>query len=273
MPCSKCSSSVRENRLAGHLRDVHGPKKTCSQCGAMLTAHTLKKHIRRQHGPPEVKKASKVKKPKRRQITIRSDTITSRPRQFESAPRTTETPKEVPCSQCGQLVRQDVMGSHLVWKCAGRSDTKALPPPGVTYVAHLQFELLPPGAWDPSHVIDYYRQRETATWLGNRQIDVQRIADLIKLNPSRCSVGKKMWLGYILFEFERSAAVALDCPITGNAIYVLSGNWREMLGHSKQTLLTRFANNTTRIIHKGEWQKRVKQTLRRGGRSKVGQRV
>jgi hypothetical protein len=74
-------------------------------------------------------------------------------------------------------------------------------------------------------------------------------------------VGKNKWHGYILFEFDSSLAVVLECPITGNATYILTGNWRTMVTESKRRLLTEFAEHTTRLVHKGDWLIRIKRTL------------
>jgi hypothetical protein len=70
------------------------------------------------------------------------------------------------------------------------------------------------------------------------------------LKPVRCYIGKDSWLGYVVFEFTHSASVVLECPIEGNATYVLSGDWKAMVGHTKAELRHRFANRYTRIVHK-----------------------
>jgi len=99
-------------------------------------------------------------------------------------------------------------------------------------------------------------------WLADRMVDVQRIVRLRSLNPIRCYVGTKMWRGYILFEFDWSGAVVLECPITGNATYVLSGNWRGMLGETKRALNTVYSEFTTKVVHRGDWLFKVRRALR-----------
>ena len=60
---------------------------------------------------------------------------------------------------------------------------------------------------------------------------------------------------------SESGRVVLECPVEGNATYVLSGDWKKMVGHSKFYLRTNFSHNYTKIVHKGDWLARVKTAL------------
>ena len=65
--------------------------------------------------------------------------------------------------------------------------------------------------------------------------------------------GTKQWLGYIVFEFAWSKSAVLECPIEGNATYVLSGDWNRMHGVTKSQLRMQFSHHYTKVVHKGEW--------------------
>jgi len=53
--------------------------------------------------------------------------------------------------------------------------------------------------------------------------------------------------GYILIEFSWSGAVLLECPVVGNATYILWGDWQGMLQLTKDEL--RLKPNCMRVIH------------------------
>lgn len=125
---------------------------------------------------------------------------------------------------------------HLKRDCPGR--------PGIA--AHLPFRLLPPGAWDVDHILEYYRN-EARHWLAGRSIDNERLVRIERLKPRRCSVGTEGYRGYILYEFPWSRAVVLECPINGNATYILRGDWYGMLQRTKSEL--RRNSTCLRVIH------------------------
>ncbi|HEY9625350.1 MAG TPA: hypothetical protein V6C78_33835 [Crinalium sp.] len=131
-------------------------------------------------------------------------------------------------------------------------------------IKRLAFELLPPGSWSINDVIAYYR-REAAyfpTDLAGRAIEWQRLVELKALNPKECYIGTDLWLGYVVFTFNYTSKVVLECPIEGNATYVLSGNWQFMVRHTKQELRKNYPNQYVRVVHKGYWIDRVRDTLR-----------
>lgn len=132
-----------------------------------------------------------------------------------------------------------------------------------TKVERLPFELLPPGTWDLEHVIAYYREAASRfpSDLAGREIEWARLERLKSLKPAKCYVGKESWLGYVVFEFQRSKRVVLECPIKGNAAYVLWGEWKKMVAHTKLFLRTQFPHNYTKIVHKGEWLSRIRAAL------------
>jgi hypothetical protein len=167
-------------------------------------------------------------------------------------------PEYITCDACGREVKRDLMALHLERICPKRHYDDV---PFNVPVTSLPFELLPPGTWKIDDVIKYYEHHETRSSLGGQEIDRQRIISLVTLNPIRCSVGKSKWYGYILFEFDSSSAVVLKCPLTGNATYIITGNWRTMVTESKHRLLTEFPQHSTKVVHKGDWLSRIKRTL------------
>jgi len=112
-------------------------------------------------------------------------------------------------------------------------------------VERLAFELLSPGTRDIDDVIQHYRAqaRNRPDVYSDRVIDYGRLEALKKLRPVKCYVGKELWDGYVVFEFGQTRHVVLECPVEGNATYVLTGDWKRMVGHSKAYLRHEYPNS------------------------------
>ena len=130
-------------------------------------------------------------------------------------------------------------------------------------VERLTFELLRPGTWDIDDVIRHYRAqaRSRPDLYSGRVIDYGRLEALKKLRPVKCYVGKELWDGYVVFEFNQTRHVVLECPVEGNAIYVLTGDWKRMVGHSKAYLRQEYPDSYIKVVHKGDWLDRVRYAL------------
>jgi uncharacterized Zn finger protein (UPF0148 family) len=135
-------------------------------------------------------------------------------------------------------------------------------PTTTAHIHHLDFEVLPPGNWDVEDVIQHFKKLQEnplPEWRG-MVIDWRRIRQIQRLQPTDCYIGKKMWRGYQVYTFRFTPKVVLECPIKGNAIYVLGDNWREMLRFTKQEVRDR--GNPIKVVHKGDWLDRLATALR-----------
>jgi len=83
------------------------------------------------------------------------------------------------------------------------------------------------------------------------------------LEPELRYFGAKSWFGYAVYEFSYSSCVVLECPIEGNATYVLSGDWKKMISLTKAELRKEYADRCARIVHKGDWLDRIRRELRK----------
>ncbi|XHX80648.1 MAG: hypothetical protein RBJ76_12175 [Stenomitos frigidus ULC029] len=177
------------------------------------------------------------------------------------------------CSNCGK--RNRIRPHSLRFKpiCG---DCKAdLPDPyrigeeiwwneGNLPIRRLSFELLPPGSWNIDDVIAYYRReaQNFPTELVSRAIEWQRLVQIKSLRPEECYVGTNLWLGYVVFAFRYTEKVVLECPVEGNATYVLSKNWKYMVRQTKQELRRKYATQYVKVVHRGSWLDRVRSALR-----------
>ncbi len=133
----------------------------------------------------------------------------------------------------------------------------------------LPFVLLPPGSWSIAQVIAHCRKtaHKFTSGVNGQQIRPSRLEEIDLLNPVRCYVGEESWLGYVVFEFSYSNRVVLECPVEGNATYILPQEWRTIVGLTKGELRDQFAKQYTRVFHIGNWISRVAIALRKPSRS------
>lgn len=124
------------------------------------------------------------------------------------------------------------------------------------------WQILPQGHW-PRHLQEFLNAlKSTAVHRGQRYDD-SRIEVLKSLHPSKCYTGAFGAInGYIAFVFPKSGLVALDSPVFGNAVYLLTVTlWEELSKCSKHDLLTNHSVDVVRIIHRGDWVSRLKRRL------------
>jgi hypothetical protein len=128
-------------------------------------------------------------------------------------------------------------------------------------VRKFSFVLLPPSKESIREVIERYRNLTRSHPLMGVDFEWERLEQIEHLNPSARYVGTKSFKGYVVFEFQLSDRVILECPKSGNATYILDENWREMIAGSKRDLRSEYKHHYTRIIHCSDWIHRVKDSV------------
>jgi hypothetical protein len=89
----------------------------------------------------------------------------------------------------------------------------------------------------------------------------ERLEKAFSLGPEACYVGTEEFEGYVVLTFAHTQRALLECPIYGNAIYVLGPDWRRLSKLSKQELLSGRLSGVTKIVHRGDWFNRARLTL------------
>jgi hypothetical protein len=152
--------------------------------------------------------------------------------------------------------RADLVAELVACASSPLDDTGDAEEPGEPIVRELPFTLLPPGSSDVDALMDHYRRQAALQPRNEDQaIDWERLRMIASLRPETCYVGTDRWTGYVLFEFSTTGRSVLECPVEGNATYVLSGDWRPMIGLTKQALRRAYPDRCVRIIHreKANW--------------------
>ena len=123
----------------------------------------------------------------------------------------------------------------------------------------LPWRLLPPGELTNERLRHHYKRLQHRN--PHVRYDMERLEEAFSLEPEACYVGTDEFEGYVVFAFARTQAALLECPVYGNAIYVLGPDWRRLSKMSKQDLLSGRPGGVTKIVHRGDWFRRVKMTF------------
>ena len=82
---------------------------------------------------------------------------------------------------------------------------------------------------------------------------------MLALPRSALLKGRAGFYGYIVLMFDHTDKILLECPVQGNAIYVLDYLEDRLLKMSKQELIE--SSEAKRIVHAGNWYQRLKDEL------------
>lgn len=124
---------------------------------------------------------------------------------------------------------------------------------------HLGWRVLPPGELSAETIRQHYEilQRKNP----DVRYDGERITKALSLRPDEYYVGIDEFEGYIVLTFAHTPRVLMECPVFGNAIYIIESDWKRLSKLSKRELLTNFSGQVTKIVHKGDWFRRAKLEL------------
>ena len=129
-------------------------------------------------------------------------------------------------------------------------------------VSHADWDFLPPGQWGMDQVVAHFEENRTVIESQMGQVvDINRLYEMGTLNPSVAIVGKKGWLGYVTFCFNFTDKVVLECPVEGNAIYILyEADWPRLARRTKAQV-RKSRSFWKKVVHKGAWLERVEKHL------------
>ena len=92
-------------------------------------------------------------------------------------------------------------------------------------------------------------------------VDINRLDRAYSLNPDEVFVGTDEFEGYVVFYFAGAQTAVLDCPVTGNAIYIFDDDWKSLCRLTKYDLLNSRRNRVIRIVHNGAWFSRLRSVV------------
>lgn len=130
-------------------------------------------------------------------------------------------------------------------------------------IKKLSWKLLPKGQWATEQIIQIFKNCnfKGSKWQ-NVEFDETRLRKIQNhLKPSVCYVGEDEFKGYVVFCFDWTEKVVLECPFFGNAIYVINGEWQEITRLSKWEARHKYSKQVTRIVHAETWLNRLRLEL------------
>ncbi len=124
-------------------------------------------------------------------------------------------------------------------------------------VKKLPWKFFPKGEWTVEQIV-----KEFGKYISqNEIIDESRIWKIYEnLRPSDCYISQDGFNRYIVFCFDWTDKVVLECPIYGNAVYIIKDNWKEITKLHKWQ--ARLSHQVTVIHHSDSWFSRLKNNLK-----------
>jgi hypothetical protein len=128
-------------------------------------------------------------------------------------------------------------------------------------VVYSDWDFLPPGKWGIDQIVDHFEENRREIEANGRTVELNRIHEINSLGPTSVMIGKKGWLGYVTFSFAFTEKIVLECPVKGNAVYILSGKDWQRLARKTKAEVRRSRSFWKKVVHKNEWLERVKRHL------------
>ena len=126
-------------------------------------------------------------------------------------------------------------------------------------VKKLPWKFFPKGEWTVDELTKSFSKYVTQ----NETVDEKRLKKIVSdLNPSVCYISEDGFNRYIAFCFDWTEKVILECPIYGNAIYIIKGDWQKIARMSKWEARYEYSKQVTIIRHNETWFERLKSNLK-----------
>jgi hypothetical protein len=145
-----------------------------------------------------------------------------------------------------------------------RKVKRAFEPGTAVPTREVGWRFLPPGEVSDEDLLRHYDYRQRRNPLV--RYDLDRIRKALSLGPNGRWVEREKFGDYIVFTYPFTSSALMECPIVGNAIYVLHSDPERWSGTPKQELIAEAdrGGEVTRILHQGGWFERVKKELGAG---------
>ena len=127
-------------------------------------------------------------------------------------------------------------------------------------IIDLNWEILPPGDYpwaQLSALMDKILKNKPRTHL---ELMKDNLNHIYGFAPDFRAFGQAGFNGYVVLGFRAKNIYVLESSVPDNATYVFSSDWEDLTKQTKSTIINQNLA-TNRIIHNGEWKKRIKSLL------------
>jgi len=177
------------------------------------------------------------------------------------------------CPHCLVSILDKNLLSHIEARCPKRPNIRNFEvnqkskSGGIKLVTeYMSWKLLPKGEWFFRHLSNHFRHLNSTKKWKNNFFDETRLQKIEKnLYPNKCFIGKDEFEGYVVYCFDWTGNVVLECPIYGNAIYIIkqgNSSWQEIAKATKWEARTKYSHQVKIINHSKTWLERLEQNLR-----------
>jgi len=128
-----------------------------------------------------------------------------------------------------------------------------------TSADYIPWTILPAGEQPFPHILSHYEFLKRSSF--DVQIASERLKLIETLKPAKTYKGLDEFDGYFVFYFAETGIAVLECPLKGNAIYIIRNDWETLSKCTKAELLTSHQSNVTRIVHSGDWFSRLRKII------------
>ena len=249
--CPRCRRRFEERDLAVHvercskkaLKEFRKRLARCPICRTSFLKDKLARHMTASHGQTFGTPAN---------VPIHFKPLPPLP-----APIQNQADRLIPCEKCSQMIYPHALQRHMRTFHSPEAELRAI----LNSAHRLSFVLLPSGRIRDA--VEQFRSlsRTHRQSLNDAVFDWGRLEKVESFGKAAHYVGLKLWKGYVVFQFEDSDSVVLECPLTGNATYVLRGDWKKMVLATKAELRFDYRELTVRIFHNARWENRVRRAM------------
>jgi hypothetical protein len=135
-------------------------------------------------------------------------------------------------------------------------EVPAEPPQELSASKRLAWTALPSGVQPLSAILEHFNR--IAQSQPERAIDLERLRQIAGLGPDEIWLGRDEFTGYAVFVFRAAGVSVLDCPVYGNAVYLIEREqWEVLARRTKAELMRDHSAVVSRIVHSGDWLKRL----------------
>lgn len=125
--------------------------------------------------------------------------------------------------------------------------------------AIVQWDILPPGEATSKHIHNHYRESLASRGM-LKEFDAERLEKVLALERTGWARAKRdAFEHYGVFRFAHTDKVLLECPVYGNAAFVVDYEDERWLTMTKQQIVQ--SGHARRIPHAGDWYERLKAAL------------
>lgn len=244
LKCSHCGMRLDQRDFAAHVErcSKRAMKKfrkrlaKCPLCEKHFLKDLLARHMTSTHGQTYGTPAN---------LPIRFKPLPQPPARVRDQPEVL-----IACEKCQVMVYPDAMQRHINSFHSPEAELRAI----LSSAHRLPFVLLPAGRLRDA--VEQFRNLSHTHHqsLIDAAFDWERLEKVESFRPTARYVGLKLWKGYVAFQFQASNPVVLECPRTGNATYVIKGDWKKLVPATKRELRSEHREQTRRIIHNASWE-------------------